>query len=109
MQVHSYQSKADDKMSNDFNVSFSRESTSSGGRYTFFCGATGVEVYSTGFIHANNAEMELSIAKREAREHFNRCSECGTWVGDEAYNIDEGKCVICAPVSIIWGHRSNAR
>jgi len=72
-------------------------SDENGGRYVFFCGVSGAVAYSTGYISADDEDTALAIAKREAREYFNRCARCGAWVCDAAYNIDEGECVLCAP------------
>ncbi len=68
-----------------------------GRRYCFYCEVSGTPVYTTGPIRADTPEEELRLAWKEARFHFNGCSECGKWIRDEAYNIDEMKCIECAP------------
>ena len=81
----------------EFDASYAKEETPNGTRYTFFCGLSGVAVHTTGLICAGDPQTELTLAKEEAQPYFNRCKECGTWISDAAYNIDEAKCVICAP------------
>ena len=73
------------------------EQTSLGRRYCFCCEVSKTPVYTTGPIRADTPEEELALAWREAKLHFNGCSECGKWIRDEAYNIDEMKCIECAP------------
>ncbi|CAK7000909.1 MAG: hypothetical protein ENTB_00024 [Enterocloster aldenensis] len=73
------------------------ESTPKGRRYCFFCEVSGTPVYTTGPIRADTLEEELRLAWKEAKPYFNGCSECGKWIRDEAYNIDEMKCIGCAP------------
>ena len=80
-----------------FNARYETEVTPNGCRYTFFCGLSGAAVYTTDPICAADEDAALDIAKREAKRYFNFCWECGVWIGDSAYNIDEMKCVICAP------------
>jgi hypothetical protein len=64
--------------------------------FTAVCPARAV--HTTDPICADCEEAALALAKRESRDYFNRCRQCGTWIGDSAYNIDEAKCVLCAPV-----------
>lgn len=71
--------------------------TSHGRRYCFYCELSGTPVYTTRPIRADTPEKELMIAWQEAKPYFNGCSECGKWIRDEAYNIDEMKCIECAP------------
>ena len=73
------------------------DSTSRGRRYRFYCELSGTPVYTTGLVQADTLEEELKLAWREAKPYFNGCSECGKWIRDEAYNIDEMKCIECAP------------
>jgi hypothetical protein len=87
-------------MSYELNVRYEKEATGSGNRYTFFCGLSDVAVHATGFVCAADEETALSIARQEAQRHFNRCKQCGTWVGDAVFNIDESKCVLCAPFTV---------
>lgn len=69
-----------------------------GGRYRFFCEASGAAVHTTGPIQGNTAEEELRFAwDQEGRQHFNRCQKCGKWVSDVMYNADTGQCVLCSP------------
>ncbi len=71
--------------------------TAGGDRYTFFCGLSGKAVYTTAPIRERDPQRAAAAARGQARPHFNRCSQCGKWVCDTAYNIDEMKCVACAP------------
>lgn len=73
------------------------EITPKGRRYCFFCEVSGTPVYTTDLIRADTPEEELQLAWKEAKPNFNGCSECGKWIRDEAYNIDEMKCIECAP------------
>ena len=68
-----------------------------GRRYCFYCDVSGTSVYTTGPIWADTPEEELRLAWRGGKPYFNGCSECGKWIRDEAYNIDEMKCIECAP------------
>lgn len=68
-----------------------------GRRYCFYCEVSDTPVYTTGPIRADTQELELRLAWQEAKSYFNGCSECGKWIRDEAYNIDEMKCIECAP------------
>ncbi|WP_148509900.1 hypothetical protein [Hungatella hathewayi] len=73
------------------------ERTPKGRRYCFLCEVSGTPVYTTGPVRADTPEEELQLAWKEAKPYFNGCSECGKWIRDEAYNIDEMKCIECAP------------
>lgn len=73
------------------------ENNPQGRRYCFYCELSGTPVYTTRPVRADTPEAELEIAWREAKLYFNGCSECGKWIRDEAYNIDEMKCIECAP------------
>jgi predicted nucleic acid-binding Zn ribbon protein len=84
-----------------FTARYEKEDTPDGIRYTFFCGVSGAAVYTTDPICAADENAALEIAKREAKRHFNFCWECGVWIGDKAYNIDEMKCVNCAPFTVV--------
>jgi hypothetical protein len=89
-----------DMMRYDFTARYEKEATPNGSRYTFFCGLSGVAVHTTDPICAADENAALNIAKEEAQPYFNRCKECGTWISDAAYNIDEAKCVVCAPFTV---------
>lgn len=65
--------------------------------YCFYCEVSDTPVYTTGPIRADTPEEELKLAWQEAKPYFNGCSECGKWIRDEAYNINEMKCIECAP------------
>ncbi|MEA5059947.1 MAG: hypothetical protein EOM66_00190 [Clostridia bacterium] len=69
----------------------------SGNRYVFLCELSGAPVYTTDPVPEPDAAKAEAIARKQARPYFNRCAVCGRWVGDECYNIDEMKCVVCAP------------
>lgn len=71
--------------------------TPGGRRYCFYCELTGTPVYTTGRVSGDTPVEEISLAWKEARSFFSGCSECGRWIRDEAYNIDEMKCIRCAP------------
>jgi hypothetical protein len=86
-------------MPHGFNARYVKEETAIGIRYTFFSGLSGAAVYVTDPIVAANEKSALVIAAQEAQNYFNRCEECGLWISDTEYNIDEGKCVRCAPVT----------
>jgi hypothetical protein len=81
----------------EFDAKYKIEPTPQGCKFTFFCGVSGVAVYTTDPICAEGEQAALAIAKQESRVHFNRCEQCGKWIGDSVYNIDEAKCVLCAP------------
>lgn len=68
-----------------------------GRRYCFYCEVSGTPVYTTEPVRADTPEEELRLAWKKAKPYFNGCSECGKWIRDEAYNIDEMKCIECAP------------
>jgi hypothetical protein len=87
-------------MPQDFTARYEKETTVNGNRYTFFCGVSGVAVHTTGFIFADVPQAARDIAWREARPYFNRCKECGKWIADAVYNIEESKCVVCAPFAV---------
>jgi hypothetical protein len=61
---------------------------------------SGAAVHTTGFICANTEKDALNIAKKEARPYFNCCKECGLWISDAVYNIEESQCVNCAPFTV---------
>jgi hypothetical protein len=42
----------------------------------------------------------LTLAKQEAWDYFNRCKQCGKWIGDTVCKIDEVKCMGCAPLTM---------
>lgn len=73
------------------------EETPLGKRYRFYCEVSDTPVYTTRPIRADSSPEELKLAWQEAKRFFNGCSECGKWIRDEAYNIDEMKCIECAP------------
>jgi len=77
------------------------EETANGRRYCFYCDVSKTAVFTTGPVRADSPETELLLAWGQARSYFNGCSECGRWIRDEAYNIDEMKCIECAPNKII--------
>lgn len=81
----------------EFTARFKIEHAITGRRYVFFCDLSGMPVYATGPIREQDPQRAEIIARTQARPYFNRCSECGKWVGDADYNIDEMKCVACAP------------
>jgi hypothetical protein len=81
----------------EFNAKYIKEETATGSKYTFFCGLSGVAVHTTDPICAADEGIALTIAKQESQLYFNRCEQCGIWIGDMAYNIDEAKCAMCAP------------
>ncbi len=83
-----------------FTARFKIEHTQAGDRYIFFCDLSGAPVYTTDPICEQNPQKAAAIARGLARPHFNRCLACGKWVGDTAYNIDEMKCVACAPCDL---------
>lgn len=69
-----------------------------GNRYRFFCQGSGGAVCTTRPIRAETPEQELMLAwKSEGREHFNRCSRCGSWVCNAMTNADTLECVDCSP------------
>ena len=77
---------------------------SGGSRYRFFCDVSGMVLCTTKPIRGNTQEEELKTAwETEGRQHFNRCSKCGKWVGDPMYNADTLQCVDCAP----WQEKPN--
>jgi len=55
--------------------------------------------YTTVWIASNSEDEALLLSEKEARRHFNGCHNCGRWVCDAHYNIDEMMCVECAPPS----------
>lgn len=67
-----------------------------GYRFHFACSLCD-KGYTTGQIAADTVGEALDLARREARPHFNRCHQCGRWICDEHYNIDEMTCVECTP------------
>jgi hypothetical protein len=81
----------------EFDARYIKETTPNGDKYTFFCDLSGAVVHTTDPICAVGEEAALALAKRESRDYFNRCRQCGKWIGDTVYNIDEAKCVECAP------------
>jgi hypothetical protein len=93
--------KAGEMMPLEFDARYERRECANGFTYTFFCGASGNEVHTTGLICAVDGETALGIAKSEAQNYFNRCEQCGAWVSDAAFNIDEEKCLLCAPLNDI--------
>jgi hypothetical protein len=84
----------------EFDAKFKKEEFTDGSIYVFFCSVSGAAVHTTGLICAGDKETELAIAKQEAQPYFNRCEECGKWIGDSVYNIDEAKCILCAPFTV---------
>jgi hypothetical protein len=91
-------------MSVEFNAKYEKEEMPNGIRYTFFCGLSGAAVHTTDPICAASEDASLFLAKEEAQPYFNRCKECGIWVSDAAYNVDEAKCVVCAPFKVTPGY-----
>lgn len=69
-----------------------------GNCYRFYCESSGMAVYMTEPIRADTPQEELELAwNKEARRCFNRCAACKRWVSDVMFNVDEMKCVDCAP------------
>ena len=81
----------------EFNPAYEVQNTPLGKRCTFFCELTGVRVCTTEPVYGKDPHRALQIAQGKAKTHFNRCPGCGRWVCDNAFNMDEGKCVECAP------------
>lgn len=81
----------------EFTARYIIEHTLTGKRYIFYCDLTGLPVFVTDAIWEMDSRKAELIARGQARPHFNRCSACGKWVSDAAYNIDEMKCEACTP------------
>lgn len=81
----------------DFNPGYEIQKTAFGKRYLFFCDLTGVKVCTVEPIWEKNPHLALEVARKKARYYFNRCSQCGKWVCDNAFNMDVCQCVECAP------------
>ena len=56
--------------------------------------------YTTGWIAAASEDEARILAEKAARKHFNGCHNCGRWVCDAHYNMEEMICVECAPPEI---------
>jgi hypothetical protein len=69
-----------------------------GYRFQFFCSLCDGG-YATGLIKADSVEAALQVAEKESRPFFNGCCQCGKWVCDYHYNMQEALCAACAPLA----------
>lgn len=69
-----------------------------GNRFRFFCGISGIAVYTSNPVRAEITEDELRMAwELEGKKHFNLCHKCERWASDIMYNADVCECIDCAP------------
>jgi hypothetical protein len=80
---------------NSFNVQCKKCIGLRGFSYTFFCELTKAVVFTTQPIRDGKGKAPEEAAREMARPYFNHCPACGRWVCDEAYDVDEMKCVAC--------------
>ena len=66
-------------------------------RYQFFCDLSGALEYTSSPINADSEKELERVWNKNAKEHFNLCHKCGSYVSSEMFNAEVLECVACAP------------
>lgn len=66
-------------------------------RYQFFCDLSGALEYTSKPINSDSAKELESVWDKNAKEQFNLCHKCGSYVSSEMFNAEVFECVACAP------------
>ena len=90
-----------------FTRRYSEEREEGSMRFTFYCDicrgayvAPAIQMARTRGLFQKSRERRacrtaFDEAQVSAKEHFNRCVQCGRWVCDEDFRPDYGLCVAC--------------